>query len=224
MRLFTDEYYDALGRFIADFSEIEGAMQIALWHFAKVKTPIAQAVFSGVRSDDACNKITRIADAENWPEERKIIWQEISSRLGLLRTLRNDIVHYGAEWVAPNTWIATNDMFVHAPKKITNTPVTITILSDATADLQKLSLLLFNFIFADEMTALGKLSIRQALERAWRYIPPQPTGNADKSRSTAPKQKRPPASSRKSPRLSSRQRRERAMSQRKKPPAPEIKE
>jgi len=41
-------------------------MQMALWHFAEVNDPIAQAVFSGVRADDASNKIARIGVAKNW--------------------------------------------------------------------------------------------------------------------------------------------------------------
>src|SRR5208283_4324196 len=85
IRLYTDEYYTALGRFVAGFSELEGAMQVALWHYSKIKPPTAQALFSGVRADEACSKIKRIADAENWTEERKTDWQTISARLGILR-------------------------------------------------------------------------------------------------------------------------------------------
>jgi hypothetical protein len=92
LRLYTEEYYQALGGFVAEFSEIEAAMQVALWHFTKVKTSVAQAVFSGVRADEACSKITRIADAENWSAARKADWKVIADRLGILRTLRNDIL------------------------------------------------------------------------------------------------------------------------------------
>ena len=57
IRLFTDEYYTALGQFVAAFSEIECAMEVVLWNISKIKSPVAQAVFSGVRADDACNKL-----------------------------------------------------------------------------------------------------------------------------------------------------------------------
>ena len=84
IRRFTDEYYLALGRFIAAFSEIEGAMQVALWHFSSVKSPVAQAVFSGIRADEASNKITRISNAEGYspPTQKRYhpLWRGMARR------------------------------------------------------------------------------------------------------------------------------------------------
>ena len=84
-RIYTDEYYCALGQFVSDFSEVEQSLQIVLWHFSGVKSPIAQAVFSGVRADDAANKITRIGVAQKWSEERKAEWKAICDRLGAIK-------------------------------------------------------------------------------------------------------------------------------------------
>jgi hypothetical protein len=190
IRNYTDEYYQALGRFVAEFTEIEGGLQVALWNFAKVKSPIAQAVFSGVRADDAANKITRIADAENWSQKKRDNWQAITTRLGILRTLRNDILHYGAEWQIEGDWIVTNRGFVHKPEKIVNTPISVQILSDATADLEKLSLHIFHFIFADEGTPLGMATIRAAIEQPWRYTPPSPAPPPNKSSNKSSKSRR----------------------------------
>lgn len=195
LRNYTPEYYQALGRFVAEFTEIEGGMQMALWHFTHVKVPVAQAVFSGVRADDAANKITRIADAENWSEEIRAEWQVIATRLGILRTLRNEILHYGAEWEIEGEWVITNRNFVHKPEKIVNTPVSPKILEDATADLQLLSLRLFHFIFAPDASSSGLLAIKKkTLDQPWRYTPPlrtRPPDKTSKKSARPPRQRRP---------------------------------
>jgi hypothetical protein len=196
IRLYTDQYYLALGRFVAEFTEIEGAMQVALWRFSKINSPVAQAVFSGVRADEASNKITRIGDAENWTKARASEWKAIADRLAILRTLRNDILHYGAEWEGENAWIITNRDFVHTPKKIMTTPVSVEILAAATSDLEQLSLHLFHFLYADEMTPTGLHEFEQTLRRAWRYTPPPQAGRHGTSRGSAPGQPRQPRPSR----------------------------
>jgi hypothetical protein len=192
LRLYTQEYYQALGRFVTEFTEIECSMQIALWRLSNVKTPVAQAVFSGVRADDACNKISRISEAENWPETRRAEWKVVADRLGILRTLRNDILHYGANWQPDGSWIVTNKDYVHASHKVKNTPVTVTVLADASDDLQRLSLRLFRFLFADEMSEKGLRNLDQGLRIAWRYIPPPQEGRRNNSPGNDPKHPRPP--------------------------------
>lgn len=91
VRMYTHEYYQALGHFVTLFTDIECGLQQALWQISKVKSPVAQAIFSGVRADDACNKITRISEAENWSKERQTEWSIISSRVGILR-ITSDII------------------------------------------------------------------------------------------------------------------------------------
>jgi hypothetical protein len=174
LKLFTDEYYQALGHFISDFSEIEQALQLTLWRLTGVDTPMAKAVFSGVRSEEATNKITRIKDAQKWPKKRCDEWEEISSRVGVLRKLRNDILHYGANWVAPGTWISSNADFVHLPDRTRSRQVTITDLRNAAHDTKKLSMHLFVFLFADEMTIPSLQKHDPVLKSAWRYKPRPP--------------------------------------------------
>ena len=194
IRRFTDEYYLALGRFIAAFSEIEGAMQVALWHFSSVKSPVAQAVFSGIRADEASNKITRISNAEGWSDIQKSEWKLISDRLGILRQLRNDIIHYGAEWHGENSWLVSNKMFVHTADRVKTTPVSPSILEDAIADLEKLSFHLFTFIFGDQMTDLGKMVADQNRKTAWRYISPPQAGHRQTTQNESQGQSRQPES------------------------------
>ena len=190
IRAYTDEYLLAFGRFIIEFSEIEQAMQVALWNLTKLEDPVAKAIFSGVRADDACNKITRIADAENWSNSKKAEWKMIADRLGHLRTLRNDILHYGVQWQPGGDWITTNRSFAHTAKKITTTPVSVPILVAATADLRKLSLHLFHFLFVDDMSVVGTRALDPTLQSAWQYKPSRQAGRADKPQHNSPKRSR----------------------------------
>jgi hypothetical protein len=180
IRLFTDEYYTALGQFVAAFSEIECAMQVALWNISKIKSPVAQAVFSGVRADDACNKITRISVAENWTEPRLTEWKRISDRLGILRQFRNDLLHYPAEWSSEDNWVITNKDFVHTPEKIKNTPVTAKTLDAAMQDTHKLCLLLFVFLFSETSPKIRGILIDPEQEDTWLYKPPPRGGRPDR--------------------------------------------
>jgi hypothetical protein len=185
LRIFSDEYYLALGKFVSEFSELEQAMQISLWIISGVKQPLAQAVFSGVRADDAANKITRIVAAENWPEERAAEWQAICERLGLLRTFRNDILHYGVNWESEGRWTTTNRRFAHTPEKVSTSPVTVDILQAATEDVMALSLHLFKFVFnakPDPLTALDRTRTD-----AWRYKSSRQAGYPRRSPDNAPK-------------------------------------
>jgi hypothetical protein len=190
-RIFTDEYYRALGQFVSRFSEIEGAMQVVLWHFANVRTSVGRAVFSGVRADDACNKITRISDADNWPEGKKAQLKIISDRLGILRTFRNDILHYGGRWESVDTWVVTNELYAHVPSKIKNTPVTTKILEYAASDLEKLGAHIFYLIYGDQLKEENRQFFNEALERAWLYTPPQQAVRMDDISIGAPQQSRP---------------------------------
>lgn len=189
-RIYTDQYYVTLGRFVSDFSEIEQAMQVALWYICGIKSPIAQAIFSGVRADDAANKISRIGVAQKWPDERKAEWKAISDRVSLLRSLRNDILHYGVNWERENEWVTSNRLFVHTEEKVTNTPVTIPILNAAIKDLHSLSIYLLSF--AVQGKVVGPTALDRTLSDTWQYKPPPQGGRQSKSPGRSPKPKRRP--------------------------------
>ncbi|HEY5064350.1 MAG TPA: hypothetical protein VFC46_13400 [Humisphaera sp.] len=191
-RLLTDDYYLALGKFVTEFSEVEKAMQIALWTVSKTEEPVAQAVFSGVRANEACNKITRIGDAENWSQIKKDEWKIITDRLSIFRSLRNDILHYGVEWQRPNEWNTTNRTFAHTAEKVSNTPITIPILQAATDDLHKLGFHLFKFLYSDDMSPENQATIASFVAHAWRYTPPLQEGRPNRNPDSDSMQSRPP--------------------------------
>jgi len=126
-------YMFALGNFISMFSALEAKLQAALWKFAGVTPPGAQAVFSGVRVNGAMQFINRLADAQNWDKARKDELQFMFAQLGIINRLRNDLLHYGASWqeLEDETFVITNKPFVHVPERIQETRITPEILKDA---------------------------------------------------------------------------------------------
>src|SRR5215217_3261382 len=112
------KYYDAVGRFVSMFSTVEEYMQRALWRCSGIAAPIAPAIFSGTRVDAASGYIKRIAEAQNWPKEEREELDEIVSQLSEITRLRNDILHYGANWSSPTELTVSNELLAHTPAKI----------------------------------------------------------------------------------------------------------
>jgi hypothetical protein len=170
-----DTYHKTLGEFIAEFAVIEAIMQMALRHFAGVSNQIGAAIFSGVRVDAASNQITRIADAQNWPQDRKDQWKFIVDQLSHIRKLRNDIVHYGAVWRGSDVWIASNQLFAHTADKITNLPASPSVLNDAKDDLRKIGYHIVAFTWPERIVH-ADAEYHAVLKSAWRYKPPPQAG------------------------------------------------
>ncbi len=145
-------YMFALGNFISMFSALEAKLQAALWKFAGVSPPGAQAVFSGVRVNGAMQFINRLADAQNWDKARKDELQFMFAQLGIINRLRNDLLHYGASWqeLEDETFVITNKPFVHVPERIQETRITPEILKDAAFDTAQILLRLIVFGWSDE--------------------------------------------------------------------------
>lgn len=164
------QYWEALGNFVSMFSLVEENMQIALWRCARVKSPIAPAIFSGTRVDAASSYIKRIAEAENWPNRKRKELDDVFKQLGELTRVRNDILHYGASMRGPEEWVVSNKLVAHTQDRIRETKITPAILNIMTNDLHKV---IFHLIV---LTSRGKRVrhppiISEVLRRAWLYKP-----------------------------------------------------
>ena len=133
-----DRFYAALGRFVAEFSDVEAYLQTVMWRAAGVKPPVAPAVFSGVRIDQAISFMNRIADAKRWPKRRRDEFSYLSQQLGIINKLRNDILHYGAETDYAGRWLVSNEKFIHTPERLRETYIDERELANATSDLKKI--------------------------------------------------------------------------------------
>jgi hypothetical protein len=192
-------YYAALGRFVSKFAQVETILQTSLWMIARIKPPIAPAIFNGFKIEGCLGTIKRIADAKNWSARKKDQLEEITNRLGPINRLRNDILHYGAtiDLSAEDVWLLSNKRYVHIPQKIRETWITPTLLDNATSDLNKLFYLIVLLALDVRGSVKAARSTRKALEplgpkalaSAWLYKPPPPIMTADTIQKT--RQKRP---------------------------------
>jgi hypothetical protein len=116
----TPAYYTALGHFIFTFARVETILHRALWFCAGVRSPVAQAVFSGFKIEGCLQLIRRTAEAKNWTKDKREKLEEITNRLGPINRLRNDLLHYGVDLDMKNddSWTFTNAQFVHVPERI----------------------------------------------------------------------------------------------------------
>jgi hypothetical protein len=182
-----DRYLLALGRFISAFSQAEGAVQLAFWELAGVSSPIAQAVFSGVRVDAASSFIARIAAAKRWKAERTDKFQCTLLHLSEINRLRNDILHYGtSRRLAKDEWLVTNKTFAHIPKKVRNLRVSPALLDAATADLRIITMQIILLGCGKRMRAPPSM-LAWARSQPWRYKSPPQEQARSRSRTTPPK-------------------------------------
>jgi hypothetical protein len=176
-----DKYYRTLGTFVTLYSEIEARLQEALAHLAGVTSPTSKAVFNGVRTDAALGYITRIAEAQEWPTQRRKEFEAFRPQVDAINKLRNGILHYGAVWAGNKTWTVSNEKFIHAPKKLREFPISIPILEDAIADIGKIQSHLMLFLWSDVMPDDAREDHVRETEKPWRYRPPAQGRKANKN-------------------------------------------
>ena len=206
----TPAYYTALGKFVTDFSRVETILQTSLLLISGVLSPVAQAIFGGHKIEGCLQLIKRIADAKNWPTDKKAKLEEIINHLGPINKLRNDILHYGTtiDLNAEDAWLLSNKAHVHIPEKIRETSITPALLGDVCSDLDKLWALIILLGVHDLDISISTMMkadefFSDRIKRSWLYKPPQQAKKSDKSQQTPQKRARP--------RLSSRAKREAAL-------------
>src|SRR5260370_28698014 len=142
-------------------------MALALWYHAKTSADIARAVFSGVRTAEAMNFITRIASSTGMSKEARAKFDFIFAQLRDINSARNDILHFGATDIAEGQSTVTNALKALTEEKITAFPISPTILNAMTEDLRKIAF----HLYVDHMgrpAPSGALSL-MILQAPWRY-------------------------------------------------------
>jgi hypothetical protein len=191
-----DEYHKTLGEFVSKFSEVEANLISALWHFAGVQRPIAQAVLTGTKVEGAISFINRVADAKHWRKSRRASFKEFSDQFGLINKLRNDILHNGSNWTASQTWTVTNRFFAHAPSKIRTYPVSADLLKRAKSDLELIETKLILFTWGYAMKPKTKRDFKESALHPWQYKPPLGFESGQTNQKTPHKQSNRPKASR----------------------------
>jgi hypothetical protein len=163
-------YFEALGQFVTYFSMVESTMQKTLWFFAGVAPPIAPAIFSGTRIEAASSNIKRIADATEWPKDRREIFDELTSQLGEITQTRNDLLHFGAQKIGVGEYQISNALLAHTRARIRITKISPKILNAMAFDLLNI---FFQLTFLTSDSPPPELHILSAatLKAVWRYKP-----------------------------------------------------
>jgi len=190
--LHTQEYWAALGEFVSAFSLVEVNMQQALWEFAGLSRPLALALLAGsTRIDSAINLMSKVSVAQKWKSVRKKELQAVCTQLGIINKVRNDILHYGANF-SKGAWVVSNRSLVATQKRARITKFTVPALKNMTKDLMAINLRIVYLAWGSFMNAKTKRSFTQARRDPWRYKPPSKPVRGRKSHRTPQKLKPQP--------------------------------
>lgn len=181
-------YFEALGRFIEEYAEVEQALSGLLWSVAKVSMPVARAIFSGTRSEAAGQYINRILEVT---KGKKILKRDLPLmlvQLKLIREARNLIIHNETKRKRDQVVSVTNRRIALNKRALHERPMSPEILRQMTADLERITAHLIMLLFCDDKVpkrqiAMVKRAYESELNAAWQYIPPKPNPAQSKNRS-----------------------------------------
>ena len=179
-------YFEALGRFMHEFSGVEQMLYMWLCAQLKLTTKEAAAIFAGVRAMDAITNIKRLHEArdKNLPTELADLFEHV----GTLNTARNEIIHYGAEGSGLEERRVSTELRSHTTKKAKNWPVSAETLKAMFLDAEKVNVSLIYWIVPGE-----RLKEHPALARAWQYkYPANPQAQSRKGAQKGQKKKQQP--------------------------------
>jgi hypothetical protein len=130
-------YFEALGRFAHAYARVESIIALSLWYSAGISHPIAKAVFSGVKIKETSGFLKRIAEVTGMDKTRRDELDAVLKQLGDITAARNDILHYGAEYVAEGRASVTNALKALTADRITNLDVSPKALAQIDSRLAK---------------------------------------------------------------------------------------
>lgn len=164
------DYWEALGHFVHQFAHVEKMLAAVLQHIAGIVGPISQAIFHGVRSEGARQYINRILEVTNHTQAVKDDFTFVFAQLAHITAARNSLLHYGTELNEGTEFISTNQFWALTSDRIKELPVSVDILNQMTADLEKISAHLAVHLVRNWPDAMAGLADR--LSRPWQYKPP----------------------------------------------------
>lgn len=170
----TGEYFQALGRFVHEFSFVEAGLQSLVAQLGEMHDAIAKAVLSDSRIERSMSLVRRLNEAKGLAPDP--ILDDVFEQLRAINERRNHIVHFGARIQADpdRDMVVTNRRSAHIPKKITSFPVTPDLLHNMAEDLiaicECLDIAVLRLLLSPESVRETGL---EHVERApWRYTRP----------------------------------------------------
>ena len=178
-------YYEALGRFVDKFSRVEAAMTLTLWHYAKTPPEVSKVIFTSDKVDGCITKIKQVTKVSNVDIALQDDLAAVFQQLGIINGVRNDVLHYGAEFVAEGKAIVSDALKAKGDPYVF--PISPTALDQMTADLDKVIAHLKTLHLGDRRayTILGN-----PMHSAWQYKHPVPPRAPSKKAPDAPAKRR----------------------------------
>jgi hypothetical protein len=168
----TRRYWLALGRFIDAYSTMELILNLSLRHYAKMPDPVAQAIFFNTRIDSAIQFLNRLIDTGEIGEPAKSDLKALFAQLLIINRIRNDVIHYGANFDNDPIAIVSNSVFAHTADRIRQTPISPEILEDLICDLGKIHAhFVANHVGLQESDEIRHPEQEILLKASWRYKP-----------------------------------------------------
>jgi hypothetical protein len=180
-------YYEALGRFVDKFSRVEAAMTLTLWHYAKTPPEVSKVIFTSDKVDSCITKIKQVAKVYEVDTALQNDLEVVFQQLGIINGVRNDVLHYGAAFVAEGKGIVSDALKAKGEPYVF--PISPTALDQMTADLDKIIAHLKTVHLGDhaDYTILGN-----PVHSPWRYKHPVPPRTPSKKVPDAPAKRRGP--------------------------------
>ena len=176
----TRDYWEALGKFISLFSNVELALASTIWTITTLKPPTAKALFPGIRVHDGISLLKRICAAEGWQPNRASLLEDTCQQLGQINGIRNELLHYGGE-VQPSGLVeVSNRKVAYIPEKVRSVTISSEILDRMYSDLTKIQIHLI-FIERPLWERSWTEVLGPVLSQPWQYKPPPSRSRSAKS-------------------------------------------
>lgn len=181
-------YYEALGRFVQRFAEVEKLVWQTLVHYVGTSSEVAKIVLTAGKVDQCATYIKQVAAAINAPKEKRDDLEFVLQQLGILNGRRDAILHYGATEIAEGRGTVSNAWKTKAqPKEF---PISDAALTEMTDDIRKIIAHLTYHHLGPPRVSDAFLA--QVLLLPWRYKYPSERNSRTKKQEARPVRKRNP--------------------------------
>jgi hypothetical protein len=191
----ADEFAESLGQFCWNFSITEAQIRFVLYRIMGIMSNIGNAALSGVKINEMMSIITRLSDAQKWSDEHKTEWTYIQCQIGIITTLRNNILHYGAYRLGDD-YVVSNQQVIHIPERLSAIKISRQTLLDASHDLAQADARINILFRMEELDQTRIEHLKKALTSSWRYKQPPQAWIQGKTQNKPPKPQSPQKPSR----------------------------
>ena len=165
-------YYEALGRFIDIFSEVEATVTHTLRKYAETRPEIAKVIFARIPLDASVKLILETA-AVTQDENVRIGLKDVFKQLDDIRIMRNYVLHNGATNVAEGNATVSNAL--KAQGDPIRFPISPELLDQMRDDLGRINLrLAYEHLGRPRPQGdYGNAVLDAVLNAQWKYIHPK---------------------------------------------------